>query len=363
MGDDVGKTDPPTGDAVFEDDAPLLEDGVLALVSARGALDALAWPSAGTPDGGAVAAYIGGQLAPRSKETALDSLRRLSRLVLGRPVDPAQIPWPKIGYDLATRIRARLYEMTREGAITPGTANLTLSHLRGLMKTMRGKDLITSNQWELVSLGHLKNVPGSRVPRGRALTPREEQTLRKTAQALDGYRGAMLDTAIVLATGAGLRREEIATLTLGGVGSTELQILGKGNKERRLPIDEQMRDAVDAWLEERTRQAPTHSGFFCSPQNPNKELSAWGFWSLVRTTSHVAFGGGGACGDECHCLKVVTGPHDFRRTFATRMLDRGFDIRQVQQLMGHDSPETTARYDKRSLDELFAKRLATRIIA
>lgn len=362
MADDVGKTDPPGEED--SDDAPLLEGGLTALVPVVSDVsDALGRPLAGTPDGGAVAAYIARQLSPRSKENAYDALRRLSRLLFGREVDPVQVPWPAVSYDLVTRIRARLYERTREGGITPGTANLTLSHLRGLMKTMRGKKLITSDQWELVSLGHLKNVPGSRVVRGRALTPHEEQTLREAARTLVGYQGLMLDTAIVLATGAGLRREEVTKLTVDGVGFDVLQILGKGNKERRIPIDGQMREAADAWLAERARLAPKHGGFFCAPQHQEKFLSLWSFWALVRTAAHVAFGGDEPCNNKCRCLKVVTGPHDFRRTFATRLLDQGYDIGQVQALMGHDSPETTARYDKRDVEALFEKRRKTRVIA
>ena len=94
---------------------------------------------------------------------------------------------------------------------------------------------------------------------------------------------------------------------------------------------------------------------FCAPDMPNKELSPWSFWALVRDGAHRAFGDRKKCNKGCRCLKVVTGPHDFRRTFATRLFEAGLDVRTVQVLMGHESPETTVRYDKRDKKSIFEK--------
>ncbi len=311
----------------------------------------------------AVKAYLDRQLSPRSKQNAADALNRLTRLLLrdDRAV-PAQIRWPTIDFNGASRIRTMLYEATRTGAITPGTANLTLSHFRGLLRTMYGLKLIDSDQLALLQSDALKNVPGKRTSRGRALTGDEEKALRTAAQALDGYRGVMLDAAIVLAIGAGLRREEVAWLTLQGAQPNGLRFIGKGNKERFVPISVEAWAVAEVWIERRARIVSRHMGLFCSPQKPNKKLSNWSFWSLVRTAAHGAFGDQEKCVEACRCNVVLTGPHDFRRTFATRMLEK-FDLGQVQVLMGHESPETTARYDKRDLEVLFEKARNTKVIA
>lgn len=310
----------------------------------------------------AVQAYLGARLSPRSRQNALDALRRLARLLSQN--DPEQIPWPAFGFEQVTAIRTKLYELTLAGAITPGTANLTLSHWRGLIHAMYSMDLVTPAQHELTHSGAMKNVPGVRQARGRALAPREEKALREAARGLrGGYRGAMLDTAIVLAVGAGLRREEIARLTLEGVGQRTITVLGKGNKERLAGVDADMRVVANAWLDERAALALTHGGFFCSPQKPEWAMSPWSFWSLVRAAAHTAFGDQASCGQSCACLKIITGPHDFRRTFATRMLDSGMDLRQLQVLMGHASPETTAKYDKRDLEALLERRRNMKVIA
>jgi integrase len=305
----------------------------------------------------AVRKYIGDQLSPRSKQTASDALRRLARLLTQRRVQDAELfPWPLIDYSMAGRIRVVLYEATLTGEISPGTANLTLSHLRGLIRTLDGMKLIASEQYKLIDpKGVLKRIPGSRTPRGRALTPAEEQRLHAVARDLSGYRGALLDATVTTSIGTGLRREEVGRLTLEGFGPDDLSIIGKGNKQREVPIISEVREAADIWLEKRADLAPGHAAMFCAPDMPNKELSPWGFWALVRDGSHRAFGDRKKCGKGCRCLKVVTGPHDFRRTFATRLFEAGLDTRTVQVLMGHESPETTVRYDKRDKKSIFEK--------
>jgi integrase len=301
--------------------------------------------------------YVGNQLSHRSKQTAMDALRRLTRLLSqGRLRDPELFPWILIDHSLAGRVRVLLYEATMAAEISPGTANLTLTHLRGLIRMLDGKGLLKSEQYKLVDpKGVLKRIPGSRTPRGRALTLSEEKRLHDVARDLSGYRGALLDATVATSIGTGLRREEVGHLTLEGLRPDSLSVIGKGNKQRRVPLLPSVREAADVWLEKRAELAPTHGAVFCAPDMPNRELLPWSFWSLVRGASHQAFGDRKKCDKGCRCLKVVTGPHDFRRTFATRLLEGGLDIREVQVLMGHESPETTARYDKRSEETIFEK--------
>jgi len=312
----------------------------------------------------AVDQYVKEQIAQRSRENALDALRRIARLVTGRQDAAAEdVPWHEVTLAFARRLRRVLYDRTVEEAITPGTANLTLTHLRGLVRTMYEMGLVTHDQLVVAQPKMVKNVPGTRKPWGRMLSFDEEKQLREAARALDGYRGGMLNAAITLAIGAGLRRDEIAGAEMVRLKPELLSVIGKGNRERDLVIDEGMRTALDPWLDERARLAPSHGKVFCSPWRPAHELSRWSFWSLVREASHAAFGAPGECLDDCRCFDVVTGPHDFRRTFASRLLEQGLDIREVQVLMGHQSPETTARYDKRSTNVLHEKRRKLKVVA
>lgn len=312
----------------------------------------------------AVAYYVESQLSVRSRQNARDALRRIARVV--RDDDEAcelDLDWTKLNYELAQMIRRRLFDWTVTEDITPGTANLTLAHLRGIVRTMYGMGLVRYEQLAITHPKMLKNVRGSRRSRWAVLSPEQETELRAAARDLGDYRGAMLDSTIVLAVGTGMRREEVVEVGLDGIKPGLLRIVGKGNKERDAPLDDQVQAAVDGWLRERKRLKPEHTKIFCSPQRPDRELSRWSLWSLVREASHLAFGDRDPCAEGCECLEIVTGPHDFRRTFATRLFERGFDIREVQVLMGHESPETTAHYDKRNEKELHAKRRATKVIA
>jgi integrase/recombinase XerD len=311
----------------------------------------------------AVDYYVASQLSPRSQQNARDALNRIARLVKGAGARAEDFPWPTISMAMAKMIRRKLFDLTTDEVIKPGTANLTLSHLRGMVRGMYDLKFVTHEQLSIAHPGMVKNVPGSRKLRGEDLSAEDESKLRAAARDLDGYHGPMLDAAITLAIGAGLRREEVAEAALERLKWDRLSIIGKGSVERAVIVDPQMRVTLDTWLNERALLAPPHGNLFCSPWKPDQTLSRWSFWTSVRQAAHAAFGTVAPCADGCPCLETLTGPHDFRRTFATRLFRQGFDIREIQVLMGHKSPETTARYDKRSEEELLKKRRGTRVIA
>jgi site-specific recombinase XerD len=330
---------------------------------------ALVVPSAGmSPNARLVTAYVAQQVSRRSKTNALDSLRRVVRLVMringveGEP-DPFRFEWTKLDYEHVMLLRSALAEMVALNEIVPGTANLTLSHLRSLIATAAAMRLITPEQFVLSSPKMVKSIRAIRKRRGQYLSFSDERILREATARFDEYLPIMLDAAIVLAIGGGLRRDEVAGITIDRIKDDRISVIGKGNKERVVMVDRMMQRSLDQWIGMRTALAPDHDSLFCSPTDPDVALSAWCFWLLVRQVSHYAFGDRHPCKDGCKCFDVVTGPHDFRRTFASRLLKAGLDITEVQKLMGHESVSTTALYDKRSEEELREKRLRTEVIA
>ncbi len=194
-------------------------------------------------------------------------------------------------------------------------------------------------------LGRPKVV--SRLP--TVLRPREAAGLAEAPASPS--RDDPLERAIVLrdrATlellyGSGLRVGEVAGLTLDrvDVDRARVLVLGKGAKEREVPISEYAADAIDAYLRRgRGTMAPEGSRhlFFNRRRRPFSERD---IRSMVQGYGATLLPG-----------RRVT-PHTLRHSFATHLLEGGADIRAVQELLGHASVATTQRYTHVSRRRLF----------
>ncbi len=157
---------------------------------------------------------------------------------------------------------------------------------------------------------------------------------------------AARDVALLtLLYGAGLRISEALSLKRGDVPlGTSLSILGKGRKERAIPVLDVVRDAVEAY----SRVVP----FTGSPQSP-LFLSRRGKPMSPREAQLLMQRLRGQLG-----LPERATPHALRHSFATHLLQHGADLRAVQELLGHASLSTTQAYteiDTRVLSEVYAR--------
>jgi integrase/recombinase XerD len=138
---------------------------------------------------------------------------------------------------------------------------------------------------------------------------------------------AMLE--VLYATG--LRVSELIGLRLDGI-NTEVgfvRCIGKGNKERIVPLGASAADAVLAYLRARRVRRPTNYVFL---NNRGDKLSRMGFWKILRSYS-ISAG-----------IKKRLSPHVIRHSFATHLLERGADLRAVQTMLGHSNISTTEIY-------------------
>ena len=155
---------------------------------------------------------------------------------------------------------------------------------------------------------------------------------------------ALRDRACLeLLYGSGLRVGEVAGLSLERVDLERSRILvvGKGAKERELPMSDHSVEAVRGYLAEgRPRMAPPASSalFF---NRRGKPFSQRDIRSMVEQYGERVLPG-----------RRVT-PHTLRHSFATHLLEGGADIRAVQELLGHASVSTTQRYTHVSRRRLF----------
>jgi integrase/recombinase XerC len=142
----------------------------------------------------------------------------------------------------------------------------------------------------------------------------------------------------------GIRVSEAASMDTGDVHreAGEIQVAGKGNRQRRAPIGRQALAAIDTYR----RQLQKEIGIPASNDGPlflNKNRGRLSTRSIRRILSQLA----AACG-----LTVPVAPHALRHSFATHMLDAGADLRIVQELLGHKNLSTTQKYTHVSIDRL-----------
>jgi integrase/recombinase XerC len=148
--------------------------------------------------------------------------------------------------------------------------------------------------------------------------------------------------------GCGLRLSELAGLDLASIegGRSALRVVGKGNKERRVPLGAAATTALDAYLVLREQWAHPKTGFV----DPKALLlSRFGRRLGVRTIQKLVhrYGALGAGRADLH-------PHALRHSCATHMLEGGADLRVLQEMLGHSSLSTTQRYTHLSLQQLLS---------
>jgi integrase/recombinase XerC/integrase/recombinase XerD len=140
-----------------------------------------------------------------------------------------------------------------------------------------------------------------------------------------------------LAYSCGLRCEEIVNLDLGALDfeTEQLRVLGKGSKERILPVGEPAQRAVERYLARGRHQLASDrrepalfvskSGRRLSPSDVSRRLTLW-----IREAA----------------LAAGVSPHSLRHSFATHLLEGGADLRSIQELLGHSSISTTQIYTR-----------------
>jgi integrase/recombinase XerD len=121
-----------------------------------------------------------------------------------------------------------------------------------------------------------------------------------------------------------------------------LRVLGKGRKERIVPLGSYARAALDAYLvrarPELARQGPGTPALFLNARGGR--LSRQSAWTILRTVAEQAG------------ISAEVSPHTLRHCFATHLLDGGADVRVVQELLGHASVTTTQIYTLVTVDHL-----------
>jgi integrase/recombinase XerC len=239
-------------------------------------------------------------------------------------------------------LRSWLAELAR--AVTPTTLARKLASVRAFFGWLERETLVRKNPASMLASPKLRR----KLPRFVAASAAGE-IMEAPAAAAVGEVERARDTALLeVLYGSGLRVSELVGLDLSHLALEEssLRVLGKGKKERIVPLGSVAKGAVERYLVRRPELRHPRTG---AQDERALFLSRKGMRLGVRRVQTLVqrYGALGAGRGDLH-------PHALRHSCATHLLEGGADLRAIQELLGHSSLATTQRYTHVSLDQLMA---------
>jgi integrase/recombinase XerC len=271
-------------------------------------------------------------LSPRTVSSYLHDLKQFQAFLQDQPAfsGPAAGWLERVDTILLRRFLARLHGTCQRTSI-----GRKLSSLRTFFRYLVREGLISVSPADTLS------------------TPRRQEYLPKTFSV--DQTGALLDqqhsgrpllvlrdrAILELLYSCGLRVSELTGLNVGSVDRRErlARVLGKGSKERLVPVGRQALKALEEYLDARSHP-PLDAPLFLNQRGERLTPR-----SIQRNLKKQLLTAG---------LPTDGTPHALRHTFATHLLDAGADLRAIQELLGHASLSTTQKYTKVSLSHLTA---------
>lgn len=241
---------------------------------------------------------------------------------------------PIEGVDYLTLRKYLVY--LKEGNLTNRTISRRISCLRSFYRFLFREGLIKNNPVLMLS-----------TPKQDKMLPifltEDEVTKLIEAPSSDSLSGLRDRAILETLYSTGMRVSELVSLDIDKIdfiGAT-VKVFGKGKKERMLPIGDTALEAINKYLKSRNAQkkAKKETRILFLNKN-NRRLSDRGVRKIVDKHIHTV------------SLKSGVSPHTLRHSFATHLLDRGADLRSVQELLGHANLSTTQIYTHLTTDRL-----------
>ncbi len=235
------------------------------------------------------------------------------------------------GIGILSRVRAadvREFLHSLRATRSPATVARKLAAIKGLFRYLEGQRIIPRSPTAFIETPRL----WQRLPQTLNLEEIERLLGSVQAEGLGLRDLAMLE----LLYGAGLRVSELVSLELShcNFDAGFLRCMGKGNKERIVPLGSQAAAALRRYLQEErprlVRRHPEAAVIFVNRRGTR--LSRQRVWQVLKRYAKAGL------------MTKGISPHTLRHSFATHLLEGGADLRTVQELLGHANISTTQRY-------------------
>ncbi len=232
------------------------------------------------------------------------------------------------------QIRSWIVGLMNEG-IVPKSINRKISSLRTFYKFLVSKNIVETNP--VLKINGLKTP--KRLP--QFVDIKDMDTLLERIEFTDDYEGKRDQIIVELFYATGMRLSELCALETSSIDTINgvVKVLGKGNKERLIPIHPQLLQKIQAYINYKNTQYKENQSFLFLTQKGEKIYHKLiyrkikSYLSLVTTLHKKS-------------------PHILRHTFATHMVNEGAELNAVKEILGHSSLAATQVYTHNTIQKL-----------
>ncbi|MBA2331158.1 MAG: tyrosine-type recombinase/integrase [Flavisolibacter sp.] len=223
----------------------------------------------------------------------------------------------------------------KDDSMTAKTINRKISTLRSFFKyhVKRG-DIVQTPMGKITAPKNEKRLP-------QFVAEKDIATLFSFIEFGEDWSGKTNKLLLLLLYNTGIRLSEVINLKESMINDSAktIKILGKGNKERLIPVHNDVMNEIQKYRKEKHNQGLDQNEFLLVDEK-NAQLKPRKVYSIAK-----------------HYLSLVTtidkrSPHIFRHSFATHLMNNGADLNAVKELLGHSSLAATQVYTHNTIDKL-----------
>jgi len=237
----------------------------------------------------------------------------------------------------ASLIRSWLAGLKEKG-MESRSINRKISALKSFFKFQLKEGKITlSPMTTIISPKNKKRLP-------QYVDEKGTETLFKYVTFEDNWKGRTENLVMQLFYNTGMRQVELVSLKESQVdpGNRQIKVLGKGNKERVIPVSSELMDQAMQYMQDKRKDFSNFDSEYVLVNDKGKKLYPRYVYSVVK---------------KYLSAKDVTtiekrSPHVMRHTFATHLMNNGADINAVKELLGHSSLAATQVYTHNTIEKL-----------